>query len=123
MINSKVLEIRDSLTFIPVLAVQMKATGMSEEEQIQAYYIHWRAGYSRDGNTCVLIKLTTGEAHNDAYSWGSGNRTMLTSHLFIEANFDTLRNGDVIDVEFILGETTQAKKSERFTTRKYETLA
>jgi hypothetical protein len=38
---------------------------------------------------------------------------MPNAHLWIEANFDKLNDGDVVDVEFILGERAMPKVSER----------
>lgn len=39
---------------------------------------------------------------------------MQVAHDFITKNYDTLQSGEVIDVEFILGETTTKKKSDRY---------
>ena len=38
---------------------------------------------------------------------------MQTAHLYIEKNFDALKDGDVVDVQFILGESDKPKTSER----------
>ena len=38
------------------------------------------------------------------------------AHHYIIEHWDKLRDGDVVDVSFILGETQQPKVSERFTT-------
>ena len=38
---------------------------------------------------------------------------MVTAHEHIILNWDQLKDGDVIDVEFILGETKVKKDSER----------
>jgi len=35
------------------------------------------------------------------------------AHDYIEKHFNELKDGDVIDVEHILGETTKKKRSER----------
>jgi hypothetical protein len=37
---------------------------------------------------------------------------MGNAHNFIQAQWDTLTTGDVVDVEFILGETLEPKQSE-----------
>jgi len=107
----KTLEIRDSMTFIPVLAIQMQAVN-----SIQAYYIHYRCGYPRDGGSIMLMRLQDGRATNDPFEWeslGLGPRTMPVAHDHIIKNFAKLQDGDVIDVEFILGETKERKRSER----------
>ena len=104
----KVLEIRDEGTHIPTLAIQMLA-----DSPIQSYYIHGRCGYSRDGSGIVLMRINDGEGKSDPYEW-HGSRTMAAAHKYIYAHFDELNDGDVIDVQFILGETAQPKTSERF---------
>lgn len=57
-----------------------------------------------------LIMLATERCAYDPYDWG--DRTMTVAHQYIESNFDQLNNGDVVDVEFILGETSVPKRSE-----------
>ena len=45
-------------------------------------------------------------------AWWAG-RTWFVAHAHIIANWDSLSDGDVVDVEFILGEKPTAKTSER----------
>ncbi len=103
----KVLEIRDDCTHIPSLAMQMVA-----ENEVQAYYIHDRCGHPRNGNSIMLMMLDNGRATNDPYEWGS--RTMSVAHNYIIDHFAELRDGDVVDVQYILGETQVKKLSERY---------
>jgi hypothetical protein len=49
----------------------------------------------------------------DPYHWPRDPRTKPYAHVYIEAHWHDLKDGDVIDVEFILGETTSPKVSER----------
>ena len=42
------------------------------------------------------------------------DRTFQIAHLWFIDHWDELKDGDVIDVEFILGESSEAKTSERF---------
>ena len=107
----KTLEIRDRGTFIPVLAIQMQAVNSK-----QAYYIHHRCGYPPDGSSIMLMCLNDGRATDDPYEWQTlrmGPRTMPVAHDYIIKNFGKLEDGDVIDVEFILGESQHLKISER----------
>lgn len=97
----KLLEVRDAATFIPVLAVSISSADG---------YLAQRAGF---GNRCIqLIHITSGRSAYDPYEWT--NRTMRHAHEFIESNWDEVNNEDVIDVQFILGETPSPKRSERF---------
>lgn len=114
----KILEIRDSATFIPVMAIKLTA---GEEAE---HYLLRRAGYSEDQMAenkpswmdpyVILVKLVEVEAHYDAFEWPN-RRTMTTAHRFIIEHFDSIQPGDVIDVEYILGEAQTVKTAERLT--------
>src|SRR5712664_4097777 len=106
--ETKTFEIRDSATFIPCLAIRMKAQGNMRDR-----YLLRRAGYEdRDGgrDLIFLIHLNSNTGRYSPFDWG--NRTMVEAHRYIEANFDDLPTGEVIDVEFILGESKTRKLSE-----------
>ena len=101
MIESKVLEIRDAATRIDALAIRMKGCN-----PIQQFYFRC-CGYPEDGTSIMLMVLYTGKATNDPYEWeslGLGPRTMPVAHDWIINHFDELKDGDVVDVEFILNE-------------------
>ena len=106
MLETKMFEVRDRFTYIPVAAVKLVTDDISEEYTLR------RAGYRNYYPAVIVIRVDNVEAHNDAYDW-TGPRTLKEAHAYIAKNFDTLTTGDVIDVEFILGETTECKKSER----------
>lgn len=111
-LDSKILEVRDCGTHIPVLAIRMLA-----KNQVQDYYIHERCGYCSDGGTIMVVILDDGRGTNNPYDWearGMGPRTLPTAHAYIERHFDILRDGDVVDVQFILHESDVVKTSERF---------
>ena len=110
--KAKVLEIRDSMTHVPALAIQMLA-----DDEVQEYYVHERCGYSRDGSSIVLMKLSDCRATNYPPDWPAMDscRTLPVAHKYILDHFDELEDGDVVDVEFILGETEVKKTSERLT--------
>lgn len=98
--TSKLLEIRDKGTFIPALAIQVSG---------EDGYLMRRAGFQSP--MIYLIALATQKCGYDPYGWG--NCTMSAAHQYIEAQWDTLQNGDVVDVEFILSETMTPKVSEQ----------
>lgn len=101
----KLLEVRDRATFLPVFAI---STEPSNEGQ---GYLLRRCGFNA-GESVIIARLNGEQPSSaDAYFWG--DRTMKTAHLYIERHFYELKDGDVIDVEFILGETTNKKESER----------
>ena len=100
----KVLEIRDSCTFISVIAIKMEP-----KDEIEDFYLR-REGFIKPHHV-ILVHIGNQMSQADPYSWG--NRTMTTAHLYILEHFDELKSGDVVDVEFILGETKKPKISGR----------
>lgn len=125
---AKALEIRDQATFIPVLAVDMNprqvvafADGVlqldkpAEPCEAQRYLLR-RCGYPCDGTPNIVITRLSADgdpACNDPYYWRQ--RTFAVAHNYILEHWNELRDGDVVDVEYILGETTDPKQSERVT--------
>jgi hypothetical protein len=107
--ENKVFEIRDRMTFIVALGVKIEA-GADHPGRLL-----WRVGYGpAPGSWLMLARLCGGvfACHDDAHDWRDGSRTMFEAHKYIEANWGTLENGAVVDVEYILGETTKPKESE-----------
>jgi hypothetical protein len=107
----KILEVRDEGTHIPVMAIRMYAL-----TDIQRYYMIERCSYPANGSGIVVMMLDNQTATVDPYEWpllGLGRRTMRTAHDYIETHFDELQDGDVVDVQFLLGETKVKKISER----------
>jgi hypothetical protein len=111
----KILEIRDEGTLIPVLCIDMNpALDFRGHNETQRHYLR-RCGYPCDGQPNIAIThLSAGgqPCWNDPYGWGG--RTYPVAHNYIIENWKTLADGDVIDVQFILGETAVKKTSERF---------
>lgn len=111
--QTKALEIRDRMTFIPMLAVDMNPNQDGDDRYNAQRYLLRRCGYCCDGwPNIILTRLDgSGKATNDPYAWA--DRTFQVAHDYILKNWRELRDGDVIDVEFILGETATKKISER----------
>ena len=125
----KLIEIRDRATFIPAIAVGLTlepALPGETEKYLREMYLLRRAGYSREQIQCnpergefpeeiyvLLTKLDGGsQAHYDPFSWAS--RTMGTVHQWLITHWREFKSGDVLDVEFILGESKAPKTSEQF---------
>jgi hypothetical protein len=110
--TTKTIEIRDRGTFIPALAIRLDPGSEADR------YLLGRAGYGTSPETqkkyVTLMRINggNGEAHCDPHDWPSGTRTFQVAHEYIIENFDALESGEVVDVEFILGETTAPKLSE-----------
>lgn len=106
---TKLLEVRDRATFIPCIAIEYDPDEIrSEADQ----YLLNRAGYGP--TRCILFGRLDGKGKllYDPFEYDS--RTMRTAHEFLIEHWVTVDSGDVIDVEFLLGEKSDIKKSERF---------
>lgn len=101
--TKKYIEIRDDGTFIPAFAIAING---------EDHYLARRAGYGRR-NYILLVKLCGPEAQYNWSKWGN-SRTMTTAHKYLNENWDTVKNGDVVDVQFILGEVPSPCLSESF---------
>lgn len=110
--QARALEIRDEATFIPALAVNMNPDVTRVGWRAQRYLLR-RCGYPCDGKPNIILTRLSGEgqATNDPYAWVG--RTWPVAHNWIIEHWDELRDGDVVDVQFILGETAAPKQSER----------
>ena len=100
----KILEVRDRATFIPVMAVEIKPENYPQQKLIRV------AGYGMDLRYIMLTRLDGASCSYDPFNWN--DRTMQESHLNIIKDWDNLVDGSVIDVEFILGETTVKKQPQ-----------
>lgn len=107
----KCIEIRDAMTFIPVICI--RPVPANEEQR----YLLRRDGYCGDkSETCII--MIDAQCHGvsyDPFDWPTDTRTKHVAHRHIHEHWDRLRDGDVVDVQFILGETNAPKESERVT--------
>ena len=101
----KIIEIRDRGTYIPVMAIKMQSDNPAERYHLR------RLGYGVDDVLIMVVRIDVKNKATYAH-YDYNDRTMSNAHRFIEKHYDELESGDVIDVEFILGETTKPKKSE-----------
>lgn len=113
--KAKALEIRDEGTFIPALAVDMNpGYEDSAATALNQRYLLRRCGYPCDGRPNIAIAHLSADGTpiwNDPFAWGG--RTYPVAHEYIIEHWDELRDGDVVDVSFILGESDKPKVSER----------
>jgi hypothetical protein len=107
----KVLELRDRNTFVPVICIRPLP-----DNDAQRYLLR-RDGYScnADDDIIIMIDAQCRGVSYDPYGWPRDMRTKPVAHKYIGEHWSDLRDGDVVDVEFILSETPFPKKSERFT--------
>ena len=122
----KFIEIRDAGTFIPAVAIKFYPMCINEPKCAESgAYLLRRAGWKNP--PIFLIRLLDGECRKSCYDWPSHTRTMPIVHMSLCGichnemikerirTFDEIESGDVIDVEYIIGETNEIKESERVT--------
>jgi hypothetical protein len=106
----KLLELRDHGTFIPLLCINM-----AHADDAAQRYLMRRVGYPLDGRPNIAIcHLRCGydRITNDPYQHQGAARTYPVAHHWIIDHWDELKNGSVVDVRFILGETPEPCLSE-----------
>lgn len=107
----KCLELRDAGTFIPVICIR------PVPDNAQQRYLLRRDGYAGDETErhIIMINAQCRGAAYDPYDWTRDPRTKGHAHMYITDHWHELNDGDVVDVEFILGESQRPKESERVT--------
>jgi hypothetical protein len=97
--NIKTVEIRDRATLIPAFAIRMLP---SDEYEL---FLFKDAGYRWVDPSIMLIAIESPWHSARSFDeWRNGGRSFPVAHKWIEDHFDEIKNGDVIDVEYILGE-------------------
>ena len=108
MTHSKIIEIRDDGTFIPAIAHRITRPVTNYEER----WLLRRAGWDSIGDPIVFLHiLGSGRVEYDPHRWDG--ITMTTAHEYIKSNWDSIEPGQVICCEFIRGERSEPKTSER----------
>lgn len=98
--NIKLVEIRDRATFIPAFAIRMIPEADCEK------FLMSMVGYRDYFDPCIILISIEAPWHSARHwdEWTNSPRTMKVAHRFIEENWNDIKNGEVIDVEFILKE-------------------
>lgn len=102
--ETKLFEIRDRATFIPAIGISLNPE--AEDEYL------WRSASWVFDTLIGLARLQDLNLVTCVYDWGERSRTMFTAHRYIESHWEELKSGDIVDVEFILGETDKPKTSQ-----------
>ncbi len=106
--ETKLFEVRDSATFIPAIAINMSTMHMPEAER----YLASRVGYGLDW-PILFGRADDGKMSCNSSEHSKVCRTMQVAHDYVTKHWNELASGAVIDVQFIEGETTVRKMSER----------
>ena len=110
MLDTKMFEVRDSATRVPIIVCCVKGALFSERMMLRS------AGWGTDtilSDKLVFMLRADGEqGYTPIVLYNLNDRTFHVALKYISEHFDELHNGDVIDVEFILGETEIIKTAE-----------
>ena len=109
-VETKLIELRDSATFIPCIATRVCPFRLPINAA-ETYLIR-RAGYDYHHPMVLFGRLDgSGKHYCDPRDWG--DRTFATAHLYVYELWNDITSGDVVDVQYILKETLTPKVSER----------
>lgn len=119
--KTKLFEVRDEGTNISVMAIKLGGETNLAENGILAHAGYGVSPQKRlDSNYVILVKLNGSniEVNHDPFKW-PGSRTMCYAHTYIQRNFDELTSGDVIDIQYLGGETKTPKTSDNLVYSRY----
>lgn len=111
--ETKLFEVRDRMTFVPVICIKLVPENEPER------YLVAMSGYGlredKQGQIILMARLNDLNFVDSPFGHHGfpGVRTMGMAHQHIIKHWYELTTGDVIDVEFILGEKEAPKKSQR----------
>jgi hypothetical protein len=103
---AKLIEIRDRHTRIDVVCFET----MSQDETENHYFRH--VGFTGELPWVMVFRLADRTACYSPMQW-KDQRTMMNAHEYIAEHYSELKSGDVVDVEFILGEKDSPSLPER----------
>lgn len=116
MTFSRLVEIRDSATYIPALMIVVRS-GRGQCSQWEAHLLGTAGYWQSEG--LFLMRLSDGVCFGNYLDWSEqGGRTMGAAHRYLRGLLDDgiLDTADpkpqMVDVEFILGETQREKRPE-----------
>jgi len=108
---TKVFDVRDVGTKMTLVAVQLGYNYNEDELHATEH-----AGYGSDEETqrnyVVFYWPVDKDGSHDTYHW-YGRRTEFCAVTFVKAFIEDLRHGEIIDVEWLLGETDYPKVGDR----------
>lgn len=98
--EAKLFEMFDGDLTTPVLGILLEARVNRETFLLEV------AGFER--SEILLLVLNSMEIKTNPFEWD--NQRMSVAHQYIFLNWAKLRNGEVVDVPFILGESDKKKE-------------
>ena len=110
----KLFEVRDAMTCLPVIAINADTRTMNEQEGFLMGRVGFAANTPGQEPLILFGRAMDGNLRYNSHEHGTA-RTMQIAHDYVAKHWDKLTSGDVVDVQFIEGETSKPKQSERIT--------
>lgn len=114
--NLKFLELRDRATRIPIFAFATEPyAGAIDRIYKKEHWLLRCAGFDCTHPMVIIGRIDCSSSLNSHCTYDPtmhGDRTFKVAHDFLEAHWEQIQSGDVIDVEFLLGEKDQPCKSD-----------
>lgn len=127
MVETKLIEVRDHMTCMIMLATrpgqyhpapdtirQPLLTPTHVEQRKRESWMWNRSGFGNDSsytrNSVFLTDIDRGETQLDPYDWRN-DRTR-AAHIWIRDNFDKIPHTGLVDIRYLLGETTEPCTSD-----------
>jgi len=111
MFEVKGIEILDTATCIPVLAMRVNPSTITPREA----QMFRRGGFGqmpRNADIYTWMMTLSGSLINyDSHNWRN-QRTLGGAHRYIEQHWDELNSGDIIDMEYVLGESSAPRGTD-----------
>jgi hypothetical protein len=111
--ETKLFEVRDRITFLPVIAIKLEPG--NEPDRYLLAMVGYGLRAQKQSQYILMGKLQTGKLKctPSSHAGYPAVRTLPMAHHHVLKHWDELTSGDVIDVEFILGEVPAPKISQR----------
>jgi hypothetical protein len=108
--NSKLFEVRDRNTLLVVVA-----TRLSPDDDRCRWLLSW-AGFGKNAEAqrryILVSSINGGGTHPQSCDPYLGDITTRTVHRYLEDHWDDCNSGDLLDAEFLRGETASPKQSD-----------
>lgn len=109
----KMIEVRDAMTTLPVLFIRPLPAANAQEK-----WMWKRAGFAETQDYTIPLEIGAIGSLKFKVPYSSGlydprtERTMYHATVYVEEHWAELKNGDLVGVEFMLGESKLKKHTD-----------
>jgi len=106
-----VVGVVDNGRSITAMYIIMTAAEDNEAERKMIIDSGWLQGGNGYFPGSILLDMENGDVQFSPQAWP--NRTMRVAHEFLDRHYKTIRGGELIDIQYILKETTSPRKAKK----------